>query len=188
MGASRFYLGTVGPTVHQHAASVPLRQGAAELLANLAWGAVPTTLFCSGSGDVAAQLLTSHGVTGPDGGLPPNLRLVANFFRASPDGAVQGLSSPLVHALNKNLTTAAALYPGTDFTSKRNCVVIGSSPEAVGCTHGLECEEVLSIGFMKLTADFMERFPAYLESFDVVVLGDGSLGYVNDILQQVAGR
>ena len=50
-------------------------------------------------------MLLQNGIFG--GRLPPNVRIISNFFRTAPDGSVKGFSKPIVHPGNKNATTAS---------------------------------------------------------------------------------
>lgn len=40
------------------------------------------------------------GIFTPDGYLPPNMKIVSNFFRTGPDGLVNGFTTPIIHELN----------------------------------------------------------------------------------------
>lgn len=82
------------------------RDGWKDALEALAMRRVPTYIFSSGYGDIITQMLLQQGLFG--GRLPPNVRIISNFFRAAPDGSVKGFSKPIVHPGNKNATTASA--------------------------------------------------------------------------------
>ena len=86
---------------------MPLREGASEAFQALTYKGVPTYVFSHGFGDIVAQALIQG--AGFEGGvLPQNLRIISNFFRTDPVGTVRAFSQPLVHARNRNVTTAAA--------------------------------------------------------------------------------
>jgi hypothetical protein len=44
-----------------------------------------------------AVWLSSQQALSPSQPLPPNMRVISNFFRLAPDGTVRGFSSPVVH-------------------------------------------------------------------------------------------
>lgn len=48
-------------------------------------------------------------------------------------------------------------------------------------------EERISVGFLKLDEHLMDKLPRYAQAYDVVVIGDGDMSYVNEILHEVAG-
>lgn len=81
------------------------REGWRESFEALAVRRVPTYIFSSGYGDIIAQMLLQNGLFG--GRIPPNIRIISNYFRAAPDGSVKGFSKPIVHPGNKNASTAS---------------------------------------------------------------------------------
>ena len=93
---------------------MPLRASLEQCLKPLAFHGVPVTLFDEGYGEALMQILalSTPGLTGPETFLPPNVRLVSNFFRSGPDGMVSGFSFPPVHEANRNMTTARAFRSG----------------------------------------------------------------------------
>jgi hypothetical protein len=90
-------------------AKVGLRDGWKGALQALTSRGVPTYLFSSGYGDLVTSILYAAGLTQGlasmpplsmmqiPSALPPNLRIISNFFRAAPDGSVRAFSQPLVH-------------------------------------------------------------------------------------------
>lgn len=43
------------------------------------------------------------------------------------------------------------------------------------------------MGFIEVDREFVSNLPAFLQSFDVVILGDGGMQYVNQLLEQIIG-
>jgi len=126
-----------------------------------------------------------QGGVGEYGTLPQNLRIVSNFFRAGPDGTVRAFSQPIVHELNKNITTAG-LYMGFPVTERPYSIVLGSSEEGVKVAEGLDgVKDTLSIGYLELTEDLLQRLPSFLSSYDAVVLGDGNFHYIKSLLEEL---
>ena len=52
-------------------------------------------------------------------------------------------------------------------------------------TPGLK--EQISVGLLELADDITQRLPAFLSAYDVVILGEGSLSYVKNMLEDMAG-
>lgn len=110
---------------------------------------------------------------------------MSNFFRAGPDGTVRAFSQPIVHELNKNITTAG-LYMGFPVTERPYNIVIGSSEDGGRVAEGLDgVKDTLSIGYLELTEDLLQRLPTFLSSYDAVVLGDGSFQYIKSLLEEL---
>jgi hypothetical protein len=97
---------------------------------------------------------------GPDAigpSLPPNLRLISNYFRTGPDGTVRAFSNPVVHERNKNASTAAA-HMGMPLPQRPNAIVFGSHEDDVSMTEGVKgLSNQLSIGYLELTEELPQR-------------------------------
>eukprot|EP01032_Pedospumella_encystans_P010642 gene10642-12425_t len=177
-----------------------LRAGWSDTLQSLATKGVPTYLFSSGYGDVVTQVLlqgmSSAGGAGGAGTagasvpgvpqpLPQNLRVISNFFRAAPDGTVRAFSQPVVHERNKNASTAAQ-HMGMSVLNRPYAIVLGAHEDDVNMTEGVEgLMEQISVGYLELTEDFSQRLPIYLNTFDVVIIGDGNLQYVRSMIEDI---
>lgn len=161
----------------------PLRDGARDVLHTLAASGVPTYVFSSGFGDIAAQLLIQGGaVEGTV--IPNNVRIISNFFRTTPDGTVRGFSLPIVHDLNKNATTAAR-HMGMPVPERPFAVVLGAAERDVALTDGLALRGQLNLGFLRMTEDLSLKLPSFLETYDAIVLGDASLRFAQTILDDL---
>ncbi len=188
--------------------TVPLRASLEACLKPLAFHGVPVTLFDEGYGEALMQILalSTPGLTGPEGFLPPNVRLVSNFFRSGPDGVVSGFSFPPVHEANRNMTTARAFRSGMmlgmgppgggpggmgmgmGLRTPPNALVLGGSLDDLALAQGGGVErQVLAVGFLDTDADFVKRLPKFLEAYDAVILGDGGLQYAAHVVEQIVG-
>ena len=174
--------------------NVPLRANIESCLKSLAFHGVPTTIFSPGYGEALSQILAISlpGLTGPEGLLPPNIRLVSNFFRSGPDGLVTGFTSPLVHEENLNSTTArhfrSGMMMGMPPRPPPNVLLLGASVKDLKMSKGGGMErQVLSLGFLESDSDFVKELPKFLEGYDAVVLGDGGLQYFNHLVEQIVG-
>ncbi len=123
---------------------------------------------------------------------------MSNFFRAGPDGVVNGFTNPVVHELNLNMTTARQFRSGMTMgmgggpmfppRPPSHALVLGASLADLGVARGGGHErEVISLGFLETNEDFVEQLPKFLESYDAVVLGDGGLQYARHLIEQVVG-
>lgn len=189
----------------ERSSTVPLRANLEQCLKPLAFHGVPVTLFDDGYGEALMQILalSTPGLTGPEGFLPPNVRLVSNFFRSGADGVVNGFSFPPVHELNRNMTTARAFRSGmmlgmhghghggggmAAMRTPPNALVLGGALEDLALAQGGGVErQVLAVGFVDTDADFVQKLPQFLEAYDAVILGDGGLQYAAHVVEQIIG-
>jgi hypothetical protein len=199
----RYTHGAAQPPPPNHS-TVPVRANLEQCLKPLAFHGVPVTLFDEGYGEALMQILalSTPSLTGPEGFLPPNVRLVSNFFRSGPDGVVSGFSAPPVHEANRNMTTARAFRSGMmlgmgmgmhgggggGMRPPPNALVLGGSLDDVALAQGGGVErQVLAVGFVDTDADFVRNLPQALESYDAVILGDGGLQYAAHVIEQIVG-
>lgn len=210
----QIYLAALPRAVQDFLGTVPLRANLEQCLKPLAFHGVPVTLFDDGYGEALVQILalSTPGLSGPEGFLPPNVRLVSNFFRSGPDGVVNGFSVPPVHEANRNMTTARAFRSGMMLGMMQqqqqmqmhgggqaaargppvmmpgNALVLGGSLGDLELARGGGAErEVLAVGFVDTDADFVATLPKFLEAYDAVILGDGGLQYAAHVVEQIVG-
>jgi hypothetical protein len=191
------HMNSIGPAIEAQLDRIPLRAGTSDMLSALAYRGIPTTIFCPGYGNVAMEVMRRGvpGIFGPNGSFNPHLRLISNFFRPDDTLTIIGMfdAVPLVHEWNKNAGLLeeflrAARMDTTVFSMRGNIVLIGSDPSDMNLIKGLQgVQETISVGFLKMDADFLAKLPRFAAAFDVVVLGDGDMSYVNEILLEVTG-
>ena len=119
------------------------------------------------------------------GGLPQNVRIISNMFRTAPDGTVRAFSHPVVHSRNKNVTTAASVM-GFPVPNRPHALLIGAHESDLAMLSGIEgLKDKIALGFLEMTTDLTERLPLFLDSYDVVVLGDGSFQYAKTLVDEL---
>eukprot|EP00981_Chlorochromonas_danica_P002247 scaffold437_cov168-Ochromonas_danica.AAC.64 len=193
----RLHYSGLAPATRTMLPLLGFRDGGKEVISTLTARSVPVYLFSSGYADVIAQALWQSGVLGPVPSpanedprqaltmLPPNLRLIANFMRAGPDGAVRAFSNPLVHMSNHNASTAEASL-GMPLPSRPHAVILAAHEDDVSMADGVEgLREVLTVGLLEVSEDLPSRLPTYLTAFDVVLVGDCSLHYARELLEDI---
>eukprot|EP00602_Paraphysomonas_sp_CaronLab_P004829 CAMPEP_0185022970 /NCGR_PEP_ID=MMETSP1103-20130426/5672_1 /TAXON_ID=36769 /ORGANISM="Paraphysomonas bandaiensis, Strain Caron Lab Isolate" /LENGTH=580 /DNA_ID=CAMNT_0027555311 /DNA_START=52 /DNA_END=1794 /DNA_ORIENTATION=- len=158
-----------------------MREGWQSVLGRLTAGGVPTYVFSSGYGDIVTHALSSADSARP---LPQNLRVISNFFRVTPDGTVRGFSSPKVHERNKNASTASS-HMDMPLPQRPHALILGSHEDDIGMSEGSGARETLSVGFLELTQEFPMRLPSFLNTFDAVVLGDGSFQFCKRLIEDI---
>lgn len=108
-GQGNLHIYSIPMVVRKLIEHLSLRDGAKEFFQRLTLKGIPTFILSSGYGDVITQALTfgetastaanNHPSSSfvPPATLPSNMRVIANFFRAAPDGIVRAFSQPLLH-------------------------------------------------------------------------------------------
>ena len=176
----------VAPATRDLLKAMGLRDGWKEAFSALTTKGVPTYIFSSGFGDVVAQaLILAGGLAGSS--LPQNVRIISNFFRTAPDGTVRAFSSPVVHERNKHARTAME-HMGMPLPERKNALVFGAHEDDIRMIQGATgIEETLTVGFLEVGQDLSTRLPAFMTTYDVVVVGDGNFQFVRQTLSDVLG-
>ena len=155
-----------------------LRRGARELLAELAAADVPVLIFSAGIADVITEFLRQQGC------LYPNINVVSNRMRFDDAGDLVGFSSLLIHTLNKNAATLMQTGDGwTHDPNRTHVLLLGDNMGDIHMSDGLDISERLAVGF--LNDRITENLPVYRSIFDTVILNDGSMELVRQLVQHI---
>ena len=66
---------------------------------------------------------------------------------------------------------------------RKNVLLLGDSLGDLGMIEGFEYDNLISVGF--LNENIEENLHAYKENFDIVIMNDGSMNYVNGLIKKI---
>jgi HAD superfamily hydrolase (TIGR01544 family) len=157
---------------------IKLRLGCQEFLAYLRDKGIPLIIMSSsGAGREGISIFLKK-----NGMLTGNIEIISNEFEWTEDGRALRVKQPIIYGMNKDAATiknfpaAAALVKG-----RKNVLLLGDSLSDAEMIRGFGCGNILKIGF--LNERIRENLADYKECFDVVILSDGTMKYVNDFLK-----
>jgi HAD superfamily hydrolase (TIGR01544 family) len=156
---------------------VKLREGARELFSALFQNKVPFLIFSAGIGDIIQLDLQSEKL------LQSNVHIISNFFSFDSKGYATGYQSDVIHIFNKDEGQVKNSPYHEQIKNKKNVLLLGDTLGDVDMLEGLSHETVIKVGF--LNEGVKELLPQYKKAFDVVILDDGPMDYVNDLLKQI---
>ncbi len=158
---------------------IEFRTDSPELLDLLAESKIPIIILSSsGLGNDAIKLYLKR-----QGRLYPNIYIVGNAFEWDENRKAVKVEQPIVHTLNKDETVVRNL-PFYDQVRKRtNVILLGDSIGDVGMITGFDYDNLIKVGF--LNEEVNERLTEYEKLYDVLILNDGSMEYVVDLIQGV---
>jgi len=158
---------------------IPLREGTFTFLDVVSKYNIPLLIFSAGMGDAIKQFLLHEGK------LTPNVHIISNFYNFDSDGRVTGTKDRFIHTFNKHEFAVSDTPYYQDIKNRNNVILLGDSLGDLGMTEGIEHDTIIRIGFLNDNQDqFLEK---YAESFDVVILEDGDMSYVNQLMQDIVG-
>lgn len=114
-----------------------------------------------------------------------NLKIVSNFMTFdNKTNQITGFNGKLIHVFNKNEGALLETAYEKKVINRPNVILLGDSLGDIDMTVGLtSIENVLKIGFLNDKVD--EFLPAYMDSYDIVIIKDNTFEIPNAILRSV---
>lgn len=153
------------------------REGALEFIDLLHQYNVPLVIMSAAPGDMLKMYLEQ------ERRLYDNIHIVANLFEFDRNGKVIRVKEPIIHSMNKD-ETAIQDFPVFDIVKdRRNVILLGDNLGDVGMIKGFDYSSLLKIGF--LNEDVKNNLKAYRKGYDVIILNDSDMNYVNALMKKI---
>lgn len=154
---------------------VPLRTGIEELTDLLYSKNIPLLVISQGLGDIYSEALNNIGR------LTYNIKFISNLFNFDGQGKATGVKEVIVHPYNKH---KIQLQKFSFFDEgRKNIILLGDQIEDVGIVKNFQHDNIIKIGFLNDRVD--EKLETFKKNFDIIITGDGSLDYVNNLLKEL---
>lgn len=112
-----------------------------------------------------------------------NIHIISNSYEWDDNGNAVVVKQPIIHVMNKD-EIAIQSFPVFDVIKKRkNVLLLGDTLDDIGMVKGFDYENLIKIGF--LNENVKENLELYKRSYDVVILNDSSMDYVNGLLKEL---
>jgi 5'-nucleotidase len=131
----------------------------------------------AGIGEVISMVLKK------EGRLYDNIYIISNVFTWDKNGNAISIREPIIHAMNKDETEIKNLPVFDLIKNRKNVLLLGDNLEDAGMVKGFDYKNLIKIGF--LNENVKENLERYKNNFDVVILNDISLDYVNQLLKEI---
>jgi 7-methylguanosine nucleotidase len=154
---------------------IELREGAKEFLNFLKDKKIPLIIMSSGLGDLIEGVLERDGVKFE------NINVISNFFEFDEEGKSVGFKEDVIHAMNKYETEIKVLPIFRGIEVRKNVLLLGDNIEDVGMIEGFDFDNLIKIGFLNENVE--ENLELFKKSYDVIILGDGDMNFVNEFLE-----
>jgi len=166
-------------------ADTTLRQGFVELCAVLRERQIPLTIISAGITQIVEEILAPVEL--------PDTHILANQMQYNGEGALERWSLPLLHSESKS--RVAEDYPAIwqERVVGRGIIALGDNITDLSCAAAEPAELLISVGFLSEAKDLEEahqlnaegRKQGFLEAFDMVVLNDGPMDCVVDLINEM---
>ncbi|MFH1744918.1 MAG: hypothetical protein ABH881_01990 [bacterium] len=114
--------------------------------------------------------------------LSDNIHIISNSFEWDEKGRAIAVKQPIVHGANKDETLIQNFPEIFEIVKKRrNVILLGDSLGDARMAEGFDCDNLIKIGFF----NNKENKDAYKDFYDILILNDSSLDFVNDFLKKI---
>ena len=155
---------------------VQFREGAHEMLNMLHKKGVPVVIMSAGIGNMIEAYMNQENI------LHDNVHIVANYMIFGKDGRFTEAREPVIHSMNKHEIEASEMPFFNEIKERPNAILLGDLPEDTGMA-GSWCRSVIKAGF--LNHDIEANMSRFIQAFDVLILNDAGMGYVNSMLREI---
>lgn len=155
---------------------VILREGSNRLLKICHAHDIPVLVFSAGIANIIEEFLAHRQV------LLPNCRVLSNRMLFDQHQLHNGYDEPLVHSANK----AKICEIAADDLADHRChfVILGDHLHDAEVGDGIEHAQLhLKVGLLSDRVE--ERLEDFKATYDVVIIADGPLDFVNDLLDEI---
>jgi len=157
--------------------TLQMREGSLDFFDILHAKNIPIIIMSAAPGDMIRMYLEQ------DGRMFDNVHLISNFFDFDDNGSVVKVQEPIIHSLNKYETVVKDYPVYKEVENRKNVLLLGDPIDDIGMVEGFDYDEIIKIGF--LNDKIEENKQEYLENFDVVIINDGDMGYVNEVMGKI---
>lgn len=157
--------------------SIRLREELAEFIELLDTHHIPLIIVTATPGDLVVAYLEQAGL------FRSHVYIAGNMYEFNTKGKAIRMPPPIVHTHNKGHIPFAKLPLFEAIKDRPNVILLGDGLEDLDILKSDQHKEALTIGFFnKLTTEGLDE---YTQAYDIVLTGDGSMEYVNDLLSDL---
>ena len=112
-----------------------------------------------------------------------NIDIISNDFVRDEEGKAIGVREPVIHSFNKDETVVKNFPIYEEIKDRKNILLLGDGLWDAQMADGFDYENILKIWF--LNNDSPEHREKFSEVYDLLILGDGDMEEVNEIIKKI---
>jgi hypothetical protein len=99
------------------------------------------------------------------------------------NGRAVSVKQPIIYTMNKEAVVIKD-FPGIfkEIKDRKNVILIGRQLDDIDMAAGFDYDNLVKIGF--LNEGIKENLESYKKAFDVLILDDGPMHYINKLLKE----
>lgn len=157
-----------------------VREGVFDFYKLLNKNNIPLLIFSAGQGDVIEEFLRFKKI------LTKNMHIISNHYEYDKNDTVIGYIGEIIHPFNKNEHSIETSPYAKEIKNKKNVILLGDSLGDINMCDGIEHDNIIKIGFLNFNVQ--ENLEKYKEVYDVIILNDGSMDYVINLLFDIINK
>jgi 5'-nucleotidase len=157
-----------------------MRKSFRQLFKILADNKIPILVLSSGLGDVIEGMLKKKRI------FTKNIHIISNYFDFDKEGKAIGYKGKIIHVFNKDESQIKGTPHFERILSRKNVILLGDSLGDLKMVGQIKFDEIIKIGFLEENVD--GQLEEFKKNFDVILLGDSSLDFVNKLIQDVSSK
>jgi len=155
-----------------------LRRKSTDLIKLLKEKNIPILILSAAIGDVIVGILEKEKCNFD------NIHIISNFYDYDTEGKVKGYKGQIIHSFNKDETEIKLLPHYQKIKERKNIILIGDNLGDLEMSNGIEFDNIIKIGFYN-NPKKEENFDEFQEGYDILILNDGSMKYILDLLKEI---
>lgn len=159
---------------------VRLREGILEFIDLLHENNIPLVILSSsGLGIDSISMFFEK-----EGRMYDNIHIISNSFEWDENGTAIKIKEPIIHSMNKD-ETSVKNFPKIfeAIKDRKNVLLLGDTLEDIEMIKGFDYDNIIKIGFLNQKVE--ENLKFYKKIYDVVILNDSDMFYVNELLKEL---
>ncbi len=158
---------------------VKFRKGVLEFIDFLHYHKIPLVIMsASGLGEDIISMYFER-----ENKLYDNIYIVANLFEWDETGNAVNVKKPIIHGMNKNETAIQKFPVFKIIKNRKNVLLLGDSLGDIRMIEGFNYDSLIKIGFLNDNVE--NNIEYYKKNYDIIILNDSSMDYVNELLKQI---
>jgi 5'-nucleotidase len=153
------------------------RDGALDFIKTLDENEIPLIFMSAAPGDMLIEYLKKNNL------LTENVHVISNRYEFDENGKAIKILEPIIHVLNKAETSLKDFPLYEQLENRKNVILLGDGLGDADMAEGSDYNDIIKIGFLNEKVE--ENLQSFKDKFDVVILGDPDMSYVNDLLQEI---
>src|SRR3989344_5909534 len=110
-----------------------------------------------------------------------NIHIITNSMEYDKEGNAISIKEPVIHVFNKGEIALKGLPIMKELKNRKNVILLGDSLGDLDMVQGFKYDNLIKIGFYNYEEESLEDFK---KNFDVIILNDGNMDFVNDLIKQ----